>query len=113
VSQYPAHDAHMGFMREMVKEGWPVGYSDHTTTPHAMIHAGILGAEYIEFHLDLDDRLGRENIGHCWEPKNIKAVIESVNRLDDFFTEKVVTDEMLKNKADPEDGMRPIKRFRK
>lgn len=113
VSEYPANDPHMGFMRKMVQEGWPVGYSDHTVMPHAIIHAAILGAEYIEFHLDLEDGQGMENIGHCWKPKDIKGIIESVNKLDEFFTDKEITQKMLMNKADPGDGMRPIKRLRK
>lgn len=111
VSEYPAKDAYMGFMLKMVKEGWNVGYSDHTVQYNSIYHAAILGAKYIEVHIDLDDKLGSENIGHCWDGDTLKATISNVNKIS--MEDKVITDEMLKNQADPGDGMRPLKRFRK
>jgi sialic acid synthase SpsE len=111
VSEYPAKDAYMGFMLKMVKEGWNVGYSDHTVDHVNIMRAAILGAEYIEVHIDLDDKLGMENIGHCWTKKKLKTTITAINSMQ--LNDKVITDKMLKNKADPGDGMRPLRRFRK
>jgi sialic acid synthase SpsE len=110
VSEYPAKNAYLGFMLKMTKEGWNVGYSDHTVDRVNIMRAAILGAKYIELHIDLDDKLGYENIGHCWGQNELKTVIEIANTIK--MNDKIITDEMLKNKADPEDGMRPVKRFR-
>ncbi len=111
ISSYPAKNGQLLFLRKMIREGWECGYSDHVVDYGTMVQAAIMGAEYIEFHLDLEDEKGFENIGHCWEGNHIKKVIEHIGFLDKGWQDKIITDEQLMWKAD-KDGMRPGKMWR-
>lgn len=95
-----------------------IGWSDHTTEPGVIYKAIELGAEVIEFHLDLNDGLGNEsqigNSNHCWPPYKIKKVIDNI-KIGEIaeFTSDSREDEAKKWRTDPEDGLRPLKEFRK
>ncbi len=92
-----------------------IGWSDHTTEPGVIYKAIEMGAEVIEFHFDLKYGLGYESkIGHCWEPDKIKEVIDNV-KIGELACQENDTDESEAKKwrTDPEDGMRPMKKFRR
>jgi N-acetylneuraminate synthase len=95
-----------------------VGWSDHT------VNSGVINraihkwnAKVIEFHLDLDGKGEEYETGHCWLPSQIKPIIQSVTqafRADGSGIKKPVPSELPDRewRADPSDGMRPIKKIR-
>lgn len=96
----------------------PVGWSDHTVSA-AVIHRAVhhWEARMIEFHLDLDGKGEEFSAGHCWLPEQMAAVIASVRDglAADGTGEKVPTTAELPDRAwraDPEDGLRPLKSVR-
>lgn len=93
-----------------------VGWSDHSHEPGIIYKAISNGADWIEFHLDLDDMHGWESkYGHCWRPDEIKQVINDVRkgeRADALSIDSKLND-LRKQRADPSDGMRPYKEVRK
>ena len=96
-----------------------VGWSDHTVEP-AVIQRAIhhWSAKVIEFHLDLDGKGEEYNAGHCWLPEQIGAVIKDVNKsfiADGNGVKKPTSSELPDRlwRADPSDGLRPLKELRK
>lgn len=95
-----------------------VGWSDHTVQPgiiHRAIHKWC--APVVEFHLDLDGQGEEFTAGHCWLPAQIGEVITQVKRAleSDGNGEKTPTPSELPDRdwrADPSDGLRPIKTIR-
>lgn len=113
VSRYPAQNGYFRFMREMLKRNiYSVGYSDHTASVTSITTAVELGAEYIEVHLDLDDRKGFENIGHCWTVNELKLAINAAKLADECMLDKDIMDDEFKLIADPSDGKRPLIQYR-
>lgn len=99
--------------------GCEVGWSDHTVEP-AVIHRAIdrWGATVIEFHLDLDGDGDEYAAGHCWLPDQIGAVIQDVRKglaADGQGVKEPVPSELPDRawRADPSDGLRPLKSTRK
>ena len=95
------------------------GWSDHSVQP-AVIYRAIhhWNASIIEFHLDLDATGDEFKTGHCWLPDQIRPVIEAVQTAfeADGSGEKMPAPTELSDKdwrADPIDGLRPLKSFRK
>lgn len=95
-----------------------VGWSDHTVEP-AVIHRAIhrWGARVIEFHLDLDGKGEEFGAGHCWLPDQIGAVIRDVGKgfvADGNGIKEPVPSELPDRlwRADPSDGLRPMKEIR-
>jgi len=95
-----------------------VGWSDHTADP-IVIHRAISkwNAKTIEFHIDLDGKGGEAGIGHCWLPHQIKKVIFDANRslLADGDGIKAPVKAEFNDRlwrADPTDGLRPMKEIR-
>ena len=98
--------------------GCEIGWSDHTVEP-AVIHRAIhhWGAKVIEFHLDLDGKGEEYASGHCWLPDQIGAVIQDVNKAflaDGNGIKEPVPSELADRlwRADPSDGLRPLKELR-
>lgn len=122
VSAYPtppaeANLASIDFIRRMT--GCPVGWSDHTVSA-GVIHRAIhrWGAGFIEFHLDLDETGAEYAAGHCWLPHQIAPVIASVRQGEAADGEGLKTaapSELADRdwRADPEDGLRPLKAIRR
>ena len=96
-----------------------IGYSDHTTSPGVMYRAiHKYNAKIIEFHIDLDGKGEEFESGHCWLPKNIMEVIKNVNSgmKADGKNEISPSDSEKPDRdwrADPDDGLRPLKKIRK
>ena len=95
-----------------------VGYSDHTVSP-AVLYRAIHNhrVNFIEFHLDLDGKGEEYKAGHCWLPDQISEVIKNINSgIDADGIEKFEpsTSELPDRdwRADPDDGLRPLKKIR-
>lgn len=95
-----------------------IGWSDHTVEPGVIYQAITLGAQTIEFHLDLNDRCGTESVcGHVWAPHLIQNVIHNVSIGEEALgTDYININEKLFElerlwRAD-KDGLRPMKSVR-
>jgi len=104
-------------MRKMTK--CEVGWSDHTVEP-AVIQRAIYhwGAKVIEFHLDLDGMGEEYASGHCWLPGEIQLLISGIKKgicADGSGMKGPAPSEMKERlwRADPSDGLRPLKELRK
>lgn len=98
--------------------GCKVGWSDHTRRP-AVIERAIhhWGATCVEFHLDLDGEGAEYGAGHCWLPGEIAPVIARVKEsfIADGTGFKGPQPSELSDRewrADPTDGMRPLRHVR-
>ncbi len=122
VSSYPAsfkncNLASIGLMRTKFK--CSIGWSDHTVDQDVILRAvNHWGAEDIELHFDLDGKGFEAGVGHCWLPKESKNLINKINKnntMDGTFkkTPSVVESLERKWRADPIDGLRPLKFQRK
>jgi N-acetylneuraminate synthase len=120
-SSYPTpyKDANLSAIKSIRDlTGCDVGWSDHTVDA-GVIHRSIhrWGARTIEFHFDLDGNGEEFDGGHCWLPNQIGDVIKQVNHgiiSDGDGIKKPVDSEMNERmwRADPSDGLRPIKSIR-
>jgi len=121
VSAYPAlvresNLSAIAVIREAT--GCKVGWSDHTRRP-AVIERAVhrWGASTVEFHLDLDGKGAEYASGHCWLPDEIAPVIA---RIREAFTadgtgfKEPQPGELADRdwRADPDDGMRPLRAIR-
>jgi N-acetylneuraminate synthase len=98
--------------------GLKTGWSDHTRNP-AVIERAVhhWGASAVEFHLDLDGKGAEFAAGHCWLPGEIAPVIARIREsfLADGAGFKGPQPSELSDRdwrADPADGMRPLKHVR-
>ena len=98
--------------------GCDVGWSDHTVEP-SVIHRAIhkWGASTIEFHIDLDGHGEEFSGGHCWLPDQIAQVIKDINKgyiADGDGVKEPLPSELPDRdwRADPSDGLRPLKSIR-
>ena len=98
--------------------GCPVGWSDHSVSP-GVVHRAVhrWGACAVEFHLDLDGLGDEFQTGHCWLPAQIASVITEVRTgagADGDGVKKPSPKEAPDRewRADPEDGLRPLKATR-
>ena len=95
-----------------------VGWSDHSVNPVVISHAiSKWGAKCIEFHLDIEGEGEEFKTGHCWLPIEIKKVIDATKNLqiiDGSGIKKPSESEKIDRdwRADPEDGLRPLKFMR-
>ncbi len=95
-----------------------IGWSDHSKNP-IVLHRAInyWDAEVIEFHLDLDGEGGEYKSGHCWLPDEIKPIINSTKSFElidgDGKKEALKVEENERFwRADPTDGLRPLRCIR-
>lgn len=121
VSAYPtpADEANLAAIQSLREAtGVKVGWSDHTRRP-AVIERAVhrWGAAAIEFHLDLDGRGAEYAAGHCWLPGEIAPVIARIR--ESFAADGTGFKEPQPSeaddrawRADPSDGMRPLKSVR-
>jgi len=121
VSAYPtpANEANLAAIAALREAtGVKVGWSDHTRRP-AVIERAVhhWNAAAVEFHLDLDGRGAEYAAGHCWLPGEIAPVIarikESFAADGTGFKEPQPSERDDRDwRADPSDGMRPLKSLR-
>ena len=92
-----------------------VGWSDHTHDPAVLYRAiNRWGADFIEFHLDIDGTGEEFAPGHCWLPDEITTVIEHISRGQDSDGNgvKMPANSELNDRDwrdRPSDGLRPMK----
>lgn len=102
-----------------------LGWSDHSVSPAVIYHMTIgnhFDCSMVEFHLDLDGQGVEYSIGHCWLPEQIAPVISVVNTEftrsgirpedDEYLPAESESNERLW-RADPGDGLRPVREMRK
>jgi N-acetylneuraminate synthase len=121
VSAYPtpAAEANLSAIESLrAATGCNVGWSDHTRRP-AVIERAVhrWAASAVEFHLDLDGHGAEYAAGHCWLPEEIAPVIARVREsflADGTGFKKPQPSERDDRdwRADPSDGMRPLKSVR-
>jgi len=121
VSAYPtpASEANLSAIQQIRdKTGLKTGWSDHTRRP-AVIERAVhrWNATAVEFHLDLDGKGAEYAAGHCWLPQEIAPVIARIreSRVADGTGFKGPQPSELSDRewrADPKDGMRPLKHIR-
>ncbi len=99
--------------------GCKAGWSDRTRHP-AVIERAVhrWGATAAEFHLDLDGEGAEYASGHCWLPEEIAPVIARIREsfVADGSGFKGPQPSELDDRewrADPSDGMRPLRHLRK
>jgi N-acetylneuraminate synthase len=122
VSAYPApaREANLSAIAAIRDAtGCRVGWSDHTSRP-AVIERAVhrWGASAVEFHLDLDGKGAEYLAGHCWLPQEIAPVIARVREAfeaDGTGFKQLQPAELADRdwRADPHDGMRPLRHIRK
>lgn len=121
VSAYPAPPSEANLSAiETIRNatGCNAGWSDHTRSP-AVIERAVhrWHAAAVEFHLDLDGQGAEYAAGHCWLPDEIAPVIARI-RLGETadgtgFKEPQPSEAGDREwRADPEDGMRPLRHVR-
>ena len=98
--------------------GCEIGWSDHTVES-AVLYRAIhrWGANWVEFHYDLDGKGEEFSGGHCWLPNQISEVIQNVSlglQADGNGRKEPVPSELSDRmwRADPADGLRPLKAMR-
>ena len=98
--------------------GLKTGWSDHTRSP-AVIERAVhyWDASVVEFHLDLDGQGAEYAAGHCWLPQEIAPVIARIReslKADGVGFKGPQPSELSDRewRADPADGMRPLKHVR-
>ena len=121
VSAYPtpAEQANLAAIETIrAATGLPTGWSDHTRRP-AVIERAVhrWGARVVEFHLDLDGKGAEYAAGHCWLPHEIAPVIARIREslIADGAGYKGPQPSEAPDRdwrADPSDGMRPLKHVR-
>jgi len=94
------------------------GWSDHSVNP-GVVHRAVhkWEAAMVEFHLDLEGEGEEFRTGHCWLPEQIRPVIAAVR--DGFSAdgngEKAPRPVEMGERdwrADPGDGLRPLRKAR-
>lgn len=121
VSAYPtpAADCNLSVLDTYRQRyGVKVGWSDHTVLP-AVIQRAVhrWQADAVEFHLDLDEQGAEYAAGHCWLPDSIGNVIADCRQasvIDGDPSKRLAASEADDRnwRADPEDGLRPLKFMR-
>jgi len=98
--------------------GCATGWSDHTRRP-AVIERAVhrWDASAVEFHLDLDGHGAEYAAGHCWLPDEIAPVIARIREsfvADGTGFKGPQPSEAADRewRADPSDGMRPLRHIR-
>lgn len=122
VSAYPTppEEANLAAIETISKAtGFACGWSDHTVSPGVILRAvSRWRAPMVEFHLDLDASGAEYAAGHCWLPHEMAPVIAMVRageRADGTGVKEPLPSELPDRdwRADPSDGMRPLKHVRR
>ncbi|CAM2067274.1 N-acetylneuraminate synthase family protein [Sulfidibacter corallicola] len=115
----PAEACNLAAMETLSTEfQCPVGWSDHSRDMGVLFRAvNRWNASIIEFHLDLDAKGAEYEAGHCWLPEQIKPVIAGIKSgfaADGDGCKQPNSFELPDRqwRADPEDGLRPLREMR-
>ncbi|MFQ5638717.1 MAG: N-acetylneuraminate synthase family protein [bacterium] len=94
------------------------GWSDHSVSKAVIFRAvHKWRASMIEFHLDLEGRGVEFESGHCWLPQQMQGLIAEIKQGflsdGDGVKQPVQAEHNERDwRADPQDGLRPLKRIR-
>ncbi len=96
------------------------GWSDHTCSPPVIYAAIANGYNMFECHFDLSDCKGNESsYGHCWTPTVLRETISTTHTMHKHIHSCRLQLDLTRpdrseyvNRADPSDGMRPLKEYR-
>ncbi len=94
------------------------GWSDHTVSAGVVLSAILKHrASFVEFHLDLEGKGDEYSAGHCWLPEQIASVIKMIKEAGEASGDGEIDprgSEIADRKwrADPVDGLRPLKEIR-
>src|SRR5258706_8819358 len=122
ISAYPTpvEEANLAAMKTIAEAtGYPCGWSDHTVSSGVILRAvNCWRAPIVEFHLDLDRAGAEYAAGHCWLPEEMAPVIAMVRdgeRADGDGIKRSSPCELPDRdwRADPTDGLRPLKHIRR
>jgi N-acetylneuraminate synthase len=122
VSAYPTppEEANLAAMESIAKAtGFKCGWSDHTVSP-GVVRRAILRwqAPMVEFHLDLDKTGAEYASGHCGLPEEMAPILRMIRAGEcaDGSGLKTPRPSELSDRewrADPSDGLRPLKSIRR
>ncbi len=121
VSAYPTPPGQCNLQAiETIRDytGCKVGWSDHSRHPGVVARAvHRWQATMIEFHLDIEGKGAEFEAGHCWLPDEIEPVIAQCKAgiaADGDGRKEPVAAELSDRdwRADPADGLRPLKHMR-
>ena len=122
VSNYPAKidDCNLNSIKYLSnKFKCDVGWSDHSANS-LIVQEAIqkYNADIVELHIDLDKKGYEYNFGHCWLPKDLENLMNftyNLEKLKGKYQKKYSFSEKDERnaRADPADGLRPLKKLRK
>ena len=73
-------------------------------------------ADIVELHIDLDKKGYEYNFDHCWLPKDLENLMNftyNLEKLKGKYQKIFIFEKDERNRADPADGLRPLKNFEK
>ena len=101
ISEYPTKlsDSQLGVIKELKKFGYIVGFSDHTVGFEASIGAICFGAQIIEKHITLDNKM-KDLITLPLNVKDLKKFVETLRTMEKLrdFKKRSITSEEVKTK---------------
>ena len=122
VSGYPVPsvECNLAAIETLRREfGCLVGWSDHSVSPGVLNRAvNRWRANMIEFHLDLEGEGEEFETGHCWLPEQMAKALDpedpGLTEADGNGVKEPALSEMSERdwRADPSDGLRPLKKIR-
>jgi len=95
--------------------GCKVGWSDHSVNPAVVCRAvHRWDASMVEFHIDIDGHGEEFASGHCWLPEQMEAVIRAAQILPAADGDGIKEPTPIEIpdrawRADPSDGLRPLR----
>lgn len=89
-SDYPAHlkDLNLNFIHRLKKFGYPVGYSDHSTSLITPSIAVSLGCQIVEKHFTLSRKLKGPDHKASLEPKEFFKMVKNIRIAEKAFGNK-------------------------
>ena len=89
-SDYPAHlkDLNLNFIHRLKKFGYPVGYSDHSTSLITPSIAVSLGCQIVEKHFTLSRKLKGPDHKASLEPNELKEMISYIKNTKEMLGSK-------------------------
>ncbi len=102
ISEYPTKlsDSQLGVIKELKKFGYIVGFSDHTVGFEASIGAICFGAQIIEKHITLDNKMKGPDHLASLNVKDLKKFVDTLRTMEKLrdFKKRSITSEEVKTK---------------
>lgn len=81
-------NAHLNMIKDLIKLGYEVGYSDHTLPDESMLvlsAATVMGATWVEKHFTLDKTLPGNDHYHAMDPTDLSKFVKNLNLLEQIM----------------------------